>query len=532
MELLKKCIVLFVIISFIGCKKNKDGKNISTPTITLEEKQKAPQKVVIMGTSDDEEALHFFNVQDGSVFLYKNHYSKGEVHGNSFKMVLDTISYPRFLEVGAGGTKDIYYQGQVYIVPGDTILFEIKNKAINFYGKNAKLNNFYTQLYKSTPNFYSNEYKGDLYAYKKVADSIYKLKKDFFNNYIHENKVVSEDFIRAVEGDLKQAYLNGLISPYNIERGTFAINGKETKLYGGDSDGLMTLINNEFGSSEKLFNSNSYFEDVILNDFKDATLLDNSVYFKLNVNQFIRYHFNPASSEPFTKDGLLAEKKFIEANFEGKMKKFAIAKMIRDYEMKGFGYSINNTEVLKSVIKEYENEFTDQSYKDAMMEIKASLDAFNFKLSDAALNITKLVSITGDTLTLNDIFSRSNKRIRILDFWASWCWPCIEEIKKVPNFKDRLAIEKDVEWIYLSIDKDQDKWTKTSKELSEFLNVRNQYLIIRGTNSSLAKDLKVSMIPRYVIFNTNNEIVLENAPRPSDTLRYKKIINDISLRKQ
>ena len=94
-----------------------------------------------------------------------------------------------------------------------------------------------------------------------------------------------------------------------------------------------------------------------------------------------------------------------------------------------------------------------------------------------------------------------------------------------------MAIERDVEWIYLSIDKDQDKWEKTSQELSDFLNVRNQYLILGGTKTSLASALKVSGIPRYVIFNPKNEIVLENAPRPSDTLVFKKIIDDISLRK-
>lgn len=521
MNLLKKSIALLVLIIFMGCKKTKEIKTETQPV--LEEEHITTQKVWLIGKSDDARALHSFNLQDGSVLLSKNHFDKAKVHGDSLKIVLDSIVSSRFLEVAVGGT-DCLYHGQVFITPGDTILFEIKNKKISFLGKNANLNNFYTQLYDTTPRYYNNAYKGNLYDYKKTVDSIYKLKKDFFNNYVKIHNVVSKNFIEAVKGDLKHEHLFDLMRPRNI-------NSITEGMYHGEKDGLIPLIKKEFGYGENLFDINYYLNNVTINDFKDVSLLDNSLYFKLNINQFIRYNIDSSTTGSFSKDKLMAEKEFIEKNFEGKMKKFAIARMIRDYEMKGFGYSINNVKVLKSLIKKYESEFIDQSYKNEMIKINKSLDAFNFKLSDAAINITKLISLTGDTLTLNDVFKGSTKRIRVIDFWATWCPPCIDEIKRAKNFKDKLAIEKDVEWIYLSIDKDQDRWKRTSQELSDFLNVRNQYLILGGKKSSLANDLKVNGIPRYVIFNTKNEIVLENAPRPSDTLMYEKIIDHISLRK-
>ena len=158
--------------------------------------------------------------------------------------------------------------------------------------------------------------------------------------------------------------------------------------------------------------------------------------------------------------------------------------------------------------------------------MKEDLSSFDYKLSDRALD-SKLINKFGDTLTLREIFGRSDKRTRVLNFWASWCGPCISEIQTTKSFKDKLIVEDNVEWIYLSIDENKSKWLDMSKELSEYLTVRNQYFLLNGTNSSLAKFLKITAIPRYVILNKNNQIVLRSAPHPSDSLNFKRIINEV-----
>ena len=134
MNLLKKSVALLVLFICIGCKKTREIKNTTQPLVALEEKRIIPQKFWLIGTSDDASALNSFNLQDGSVFLYKNHRDKAKVYGDSLKIVLDNVTSSRFLEVAFSSANSLY-EGQVFITPGDTVMFEIKNKKISFKGK-------------------------------------------------------------------------------------------------------------------------------------------------------------------------------------------------------------------------------------------------------------------------------------------------------------------------------------------------------------------------------------------------------------
>mgnify|MGYP000616228975 CR=1 FL=1 len=506
---------LIIILIVLGCEKSKNislNKMSPKQTINIESEF---DKVVIIGKSDDSIAFKYFNVFNHSAFSSKNYIEDEKVINDSLFLVIDSISNPQFINIFASGTGTIY-KTQVLIKANDTLVFEIKNKKIKFIGKNASQNNFYSSLFDSTPDYIYNSYQGSINNYKRHVDSIYNRKVDFFDQYIKDNKITSKNFISKVKSDLKFQHLHELISPRTK---------KASEVYFGDPDGLIPIIQKEFNNNEVFFDFNNYFGNITIDDLKNESLLDNQ-FFQSSMIFFIRNIFENSEYPKYSKEKLLAEKKFIESNFEGRLKNYAIARIIIDYHQKGFGNSSENITFFRDLISEQEETFSKTTFKEMFKEISDDLKTYDFKLSEASLN-TILISKDGDSTTLKNIFSRSTKRIKVIDFWASWCSPCINEIKKAKSFKDKLSIENNVEWIYLSMDEDKENWLKKSKDLKEFLNVRNQYLILDGKNSALAKSLKVSWIPRYIIVNKENQIVLNNAPRPSDSIVFSKIIYDI-----
>lgn len=522
-HLFKITFVLIIIILSIGCKNEN-------PTFKKKhfKKEIANKKkygtLVILGKSDDASAFDFLKVVNHAYFYGTDHKKTERViFGDSIKMILNSIPINGLLNFWVL-SKNITYNSRVYMDSEiDTITFEIRNGKLKFNGKNSDLNNFHSDLTLSTRDYFSNiSYKGDIRSYKEDIDSIYMEKLDYLNKYVLKHNITSEDYIALIKSELKNDYLSELINPRVVP----AIEGGK---YYGDSNQLHAIIDKEHSNNnELLFSFKNYFDSIEVKDFNTPEML-NSQSFKNNIVPFVINYFDTSNYARFTKEKFLSEKEFIKNNFDADIQTYAIGRLIREYNQNGFGANDENSEFIIEIINGYMSDLKDPSYIEAMQELKDGIIKYDSELSEISLN-TKLISTFGDTLTLNEIFNRSKKRIKVLDFWASWCPPCIKEITEAKSFKDKLAIENDIDWIYLSIDDNKDKWLEKSAELETFLNTRDQYLISNGNKSSLAKELNVNWIPRYVIFDQNNKIILNNSPRPSDSILFKKIIDEIKLK--
>ncbi|MGW8121131.1 TlpA family protein disulfide reductase [Roseivirga echinicomitans] len=114
---------------------------------------------------------------------------------------------------------------------------------------------------------------------------------------------------------------------------------------------------------------------------------------------------------------------------------------------------------------------------------------------------------------LKEFLSENKGRIVYVDFWASWCAPCIKEMPASRRLRKDYE-NAPVTFLYLSIDKDYDAWNKSNTE-QKLRGYPNSYMIVNKDQSSFLSDLELSSIPRYLIFDKQGRLVDENAPRPS-----------------
>lgn len=116
-----------------------------------------------------------------------------------------------------------------------------------------------------------------------------------------------------------------------------------------------------------------------------------------------------------------------------------------------------------------------------------------------------------------ELIKKLEEKVVYVDFWASWCKPCIEELPYSHQLAEKLK-GKDVVMLYLSIDDDFDSWQKAAAKYK--VAAANSFMMPAADKTALAKQIELGPIPRYLIINKAGKIVNLNAPRPSDPETY------------
>lgn len=211
-----------------------------------------------------------------------------------------------------------------------------------------------------------------------------------------------------------------------------------------------------------------------------------------------------------TKEDFLNVVSFIEKNYNTNIQEYLKALVLIEAIKKNMDISSSFYTYLKE-----KNEYT--KYLRQIIKQKARIERVSKNKKKPLL-----LRDGRKTSSIEDILSKNKGKVILLDFWATWCAPCIEELPYLDSLCKDL-INRGFVAVGISIDRETLKWQKWILK-STVGSAKENYLLI-NQKSPYTDQYNITAIPRYILIGKDGNIISADAPRPSDPA-LKKLVEE------
>lgn len=141
---------------------------------------------------------------------------------------------------------------------------------------------------------------------------------------------------------------------------------------------------------------------------------------------------------------------------------------------------------------------------DLGQQVISYYEAKNLKVAGAPYKDITLKDPMGNNISLSDYVGKH--KVVLIDFWASWCGPCIKEMPHVIEAYNQYK-DKGFEIVGVSMDEDQARWLGAIDRLNM---TWPQMSDLKGWKSAAAKLYGIDSIPYTLLIDQDGKIIDSN----------------------
>ncbi len=266
---------------------------------------------------------------------------------------------------------------------------------------------------------------------------------------------------------------------------------------------LRAELDNVRKSPTDLPNNCCLFLDSLFLNFNPAIMSNSYIDF---INEVRNYLYLNISKAMHPTELALKELNFYEMNLSKSAREILFTNTVMQH------LNSKNELLLQSFLPLHLKEVKNRSFKSRVTAAYDKIKSYIIVDLDKATPLPEQTRLMADSRILEEIRQKHKGKLVYIDFWATWCKPCVQQFEHSRRLKQEMQY-KDVAFVYFCAMSKEDTWKKMIKEHDL---AGDHYLLDKEEYETLSKIFAQRGFPHYSILDTQGQIAYKIAKRPSE----------------